>query len=81
MLSKSPQFIFAAFHLILDNLKAAMDVYALFFLTMNALSRPRSLSQGILNILLRDGLQFLMVSSSFELYASSTNRESAGDSQ
>jgi len=44
-----------------------MDCYALFFLTLNALSRPRSMSQGIMNILLRDGLQFLLVTLTMKL--------------
>ncbi|KLO12058.1 hypothetical protein SCHPADRAFT_941547 [Schizopora paradoxa] len=48
-------------------LKAAMDCYALFFLTMNALSRPRLTSQGILKVLLRDGLQFLLVTLTMKL--------------
>ncbi len=50
-------------------LKVVMDCYALFFLTLNALSRQEIMSQGIMNILLRDGLQFLLVSSVSRLFA------------
>lgn len=41
--------------------KALMDFFTLSFFVLNALSRPRSVSQRLMDILIKDGITFLLV--------------------
>ncbi|KLO12055.1 hypothetical protein SCHPADRAFT_998432 [Schizopora paradoxa] len=48
-------------------LYASMDLFTLASFTLNALSRPRNASQRLFDVLIKDGISFLMVSFSLKL--------------
>lgn len=46
---------------IVDETKAATELYLVTFLVFNALARPRTITQGLFGMLVNDGLLFFVV--------------------